>query len=101
MDYKETQLSGTQWQRCYNIDIQNQYGQQPRITLNEEVITVANGEVFQRCAGSLQVAFDPAQEIALLDPQSGAPTGEVITQGQIHAALWSLYMAKALERDGA
>ena len=100
MDYKETTVSGSQWQRCYGIDIRNQLGQVPQITLSEEVVTVVNGQTFQQCVGSLNVTFDPAQEIVLLNPVDGTPLGATMTQGQIHVALWSLYMAKAAERDG-
>lgn len=101
MDYQETTVAGKQWKRCYAIDIQNPYGQTPTVTMHEEVITQVNDAVFHQRTGNVQVPFDPSAEIALLDPATGAPLGVTMTQGQIHVALWSLYMTKALERDAA
>lgn len=101
MDYQETTVSGKQWKRCYAIDIQNPSGGAPSVTMHEEVITQVNDEVFNRRTGSVHVPFDPAAEIALMNPATGESLGVTMTQGQIQVALWSLYMTKALERDAA
>jgi hypothetical protein len=100
-DYKETAVNGTQWQRCNNIYIQNDYGQTPRITLSEEQITVANGQVFQQTVGALDVVFDPSAVIELINPADNTPLGVSMTQGQIHVALYSLYMQQAALRDAS
>jgi hypothetical protein len=98
-DYKESQVSGTQWQRCNAIHIQNTYGQLPSITMQEEQITIVGDQTFQRSVGGLNIAFDPSEEIQLLNPADGSPLGASMTQAQIHVAIWSLYMAKAAARD--
>jgi hypothetical protein len=101
MDYKASDISGNQWQRCCAINISNQYGRTPQILLQEEILTDISGELYQKGAGGINITFNPAEEIPLLDPVTGAPLGATMTQGQIHVALWSLYMMKAAERDAA
>lgn len=98
-DYKEQNVSGNQWQRCCNIHISNSYGRVPTITMQEEQLTNINGELFQKGAGGINVEFNPDANIPLLNPADGTPLGTTMTQGQIHVALWSLYMQKAAERD--
>lgn len=101
MDYKSSQLSGSQWQRCNRVVINNHYGSTPQITLNEEVISEVGGKVFREDAGAISVAFNPDAVVELLNPTTGEPLGATMTQGQIHVALWSLYMTSALARDAA
>lgn len=100
-DYKETTVNGTQWQRCCAIHISNPYGRTPQITLQEERLTTINGELFQQSAGGINLDFDPEAEIPLLNTATGEPLGWSMSQGELHAALWSLYMMKAAERDAA
>ena len=101
MNYKESALTGSQWQRCNRITIDNHYQQTPQITMHEETLTVVGDKRFNENAGAVYVPFDPAAVIELLDPDTGAPLGASMTQGQIHVALWSLYMAAAALRDAA
>ena len=98
-DYKETAVNGTQWQRCCAINIQNDYGRTPRVTFGEEQITLVNGENFIQHLGPLNVNFDPSAVIELRNPADGTLLGASMTQGQIHVALWSLYMQMAAQRD--
>lgn len=100
-DYKETTVNGTQWTRCCGVHISNRYGQTPQITLQEERLTTVGGEIFQQGAGGINLEFNPSEVIQLLNPATGEPLGQTMTQGQIHVALWSLYMKKAAERDAA
>ena len=101
MNYKENSVAGTQWQRCCAVHIQNTYGQTPQITLQEERLTEVNGQLFQQGAVGLNITFDPAAVIPLLNPADGTPLGQSMTQGQIHIALWSLYMQAAAARDAS
>ncbi len=100
-DYKETTAAATQWQRCVGVNIDNTYGQTPTLYLQEEQITNVGGELFHKPMGNLTVRFDPDAVIDLLDPVTGDPLGATMTQGQIHVALWSIYMSAAKARDGA
>lgn len=99
MNYKESTLSGSQWQRCVRVTIDNQYNQTPQITMHEERITVVGDNTFRENVGAVYAAFDPNAEIALLNPDTGEALGTTMTQGQIHLAMWSLYMQLASERD--
>jgi hypothetical protein len=101
MDYKASTVTGDQWQRCNRITIDNHYGQTPQITMHEELLTVVGGKTFAENAGAVYVEFNPDAVIDLLDPTTGEPLGASMTQGQIHVAMWSLYMASALARDAA
>ena len=100
-DYKATSVSGNQWQRCNAIYIQNNYQQTPQITMQEEQLTLVGDQTFQRGVGGINVTINPDEVITLLNPADGTPLGATMTQGQIHVALWSLYMQKAAERDAA
>ena len=100
-DYKETTAPATQWQRCVAVNIDNAYGRTPTVILQEEQITNIGGELLHKPVGNLLVPFDPAATIELLDPATGAALGASMTQGQIHVALWSLYMQVAKARDAA
>jgi len=100
-DYKETTVSGTQWQRCNAIHIQNTYGQTPTVTMQEEQITNVGDQQFQRSVGGLNIPFDPDAVIQLRNPADGSLLGASMTQGQIHVALWSLYVQSAAARDAA
>ena len=100
-DYRETDVSGTQWQRCCAVHIQNPYGQTPQITLQEEQLTTVNGQLFQKGAGGINITFDPNEVINLLNPATGEALGTTMTHGQMYTALWSLYIAKADARDAA
>ncbi len=101
MDYKETTLTGSQWQRCNRITIDNPYNATPQITMHEEMMTVLGEKRFQEPAGAVYVTFDPSAVIELLDPATGETLGASMTQGQIHVALWSLYMTSVFARDAA
>ena len=98
-DYKETSVSGTQWQRCWGVYIQNIYGAVPTISLREEKVTVIGNDKFFNDMGQIDFPFDPNATIQILNPVDGSPTGNSTTMGEMYVALWSLYMAKAAERD--
>lgn len=99
MNYKESTLSGSQWQRCVRVTIDNNYGQVPQVTFHEEVVTQVGDKQFKENCGAVYAEFDQNAVIQLLSPETGEPTGATMTQGQVHLAMWSLYMAKAKERD--
>lgn len=100
-DYKESTVSGTQWQRCWGVYIQNLYGTTPHVTLREEQVTVVSGATFQKDVGQIDFPFDPAATITLLNPETGEPFGATMTMGEMYVALWSLYMERAAARDAA
>lgn len=100
-NYKEAPVSGTQWQRCNQVVIDNPYGGVPTVSMREEMIVTLNGDRFSRSAPGLTFAFDPSEVIPLLDPTTGQPTGQSVTAGSIYVALASMYAMKAAQRDAA
>lgn len=101
MDYKGASVSGSQWQRCKGITINNEWGTTPAITMHEEVVTLVGDKVFREPAGAAYPAFDPNAAIELIDMDTWEPLGVQMTQGQIHLALFSLYIATVTARDAA
>jgi hypothetical protein len=101
-DYKQSAVDGTTWQRCHQIVIDNPRRALPAVRFDEEeVLALSDGQEIKRPVGSVRVPFDPAQEIPLRDPVSGALTGDTATYGDAYALLYSAYIAAAEARDAA
>lgn len=99
-DYKESTISGKSWQRCYCIVINNPYDAMPSIRFDEETRIYIGDKTFSDPVAGIVKKFDnPASEFPLRDPATGDPVGVQMTYGEVYAALWSLYMALAEERD--
>lgn len=103
MDYKQTSLTGEAWQRCNHLEINNPSGGTPTIRFDEERrVVLSDGATLGTPAGAITKEFtDPATEFPLLNPATGEAVGQQLTHGFVYAALWSLYMALAAERDAA
>lgn len=100
-DYKESALSGTSWQRCHQIVIDNPRTGAPSVRFDEEVVLALAGREIRTAAGALALPFDPAQPIPLRDPATGALTGDVSSYGAAYVLLYSAYIAAAEARDAA
>jgi hypothetical protein len=100
-NYKEETLTGSQWQRCNSILIENNYGATPKISMSEETITVVGNNAYSTPAGILQFNFASDEEIQIIDVVNDTFTGKVVTFAELYATLRSLYNAKAKARDAA
>lgn len=98
-DYKETSVAGRSWQRCHQVVIENSRSAPPTLRFDEESIVALGGGEVRTPAGVLTIDFDPSREIPLRDPQTGEPTGAVMTYAEAYAVLYSAYLDAALERD--
>lgn len=99
-DYKESNISGKQWQRCNRIVINNDYQQQPGIQMFEETITnIGVQQIQQPAGGGLYVPFKIDGVIELRDTTTGELTGVSISHADLHQILWSMYMNEAVKRD--
>lgn len=98
-DYKETAVTGKKWQRCNVVHIDNPYQAQPTVTFAEQEVAEVDGATFQTQLGQLVFPFDPVENINLRDPATGDLTGQTVTGADVYAALYSLYIQKAMERD--
>jgi len=99
-DYRESAVTGTTWQRCCQIVIDNPRQGVPTVRFDEEsVLALTDGTEVRRPMGAMAVPFDPAKEIALRNPATGALTGMSMNYAEVYAVLYSAYLAAALERD--
>ena len=100
-NYNETPVVGSTWTRCANIYISNMYGVTPVITFGEQQLVVLDtlSPMVVNTNQSCFTEFDPTAEIVILDPATGTPTGQTVTQQQLYDILYSLYIATAQARD--
>ena len=101
-NYNEASLSGSEYTRCYEIRIANQLDQIPIIEFKEQrITTLSNGKTITDNIGLLEVSFNPAMLIELIDPTTGQQTGQTITFADVYAILYSAYIKQATIRDSA
>lgn len=99
-DYKASTISGTSWQRTYQIVILNPAIGTPSVIYNEETAIAIGDKIITTPCGNLAVSCaDMTEEIPLLNPETGEETGETMTIGQLYQAIYSHYITKAMERD--
>lgn len=103
-NYKESQLTGTQWIRATRVVVENPYNQNPTINFIEEAAMSvgASGEnIITRLCGNLIESFNPSKEVPILDLITGEPTGLTFNHMELYQMLNSLYMQLAIERDNS
>lgn len=100
-DYKEQSISGTSWQRCNRIVIENQYGELPFIAFEEQNIVNIDGSLIKNGVGNITIQFDPNAEFDIYDPVTLQPTGQRASHTQMYGLLFSAYMTAAKARDVA
>ena len=103
MDYQQSSMTGTRWQRARRILIDHPLGQTPSVLFAEdEVMTLADGTTIERPVANLSAAYDPDYTFPLRDPATGETIpGQTGTQAQLYTLLYSAYWALALARDAA
>ena len=90
-DYRGEAVTGKRWRRVNRVVITNPYGGAASVALDEEEVTVIEDAVKTRSTETLGMEVDLAAQVPIYDPTTGAPTGDVTTQGQVYVALYSLY----------
>jgi hypothetical protein len=100
-NYNEISVAGNIWTRCSSVHIVNNYGATPQIIFGEQqLIELDNLPSIVTSGGtSCSALFDAAANIAMLDPTTGASTGQTVTQQELYNILYSLYIATAQARD--
>lgn len=86
-------ISGEAYTRCQQVVIDNPLGGAPAVTFHQERIITADGQPIRRPVASAMLAFDASAEIAVINPETGAATGETVTQGELYALVYSAYIA--------
>lgn len=104
-NYQETSVTGTKYTRAYQVLVQNGL-ENKSITFQEEELVNLDGTQVHNKLGSIFESFtaDNANTtFDLLDPNTGASMGQgmTMTYSGVYAALYSLYMHLAVERDNA
>lgn len=98
-DYRETNLTGVSWRRCYQVRISNPYKQLPSVDFLEQDIAEIGGRQVDLGGTSVQVKFDPNREFDILDPTTLLPTGQKLTYQIMYGLILSAYIDAAKERD--
>jgi hypothetical protein len=98
-NYKESNISGVEWQRCHTVTIQNQLELPKKIDFQEEQVIDINGKIYHEWVAGCSTVFDPSASFDILDPQTNVATGQAMTHQDLYVALYSLYMQTAQERD--
>lgn len=99
-NYREASATGTQWQRCNCVHIDNPLNGQAQVTFAEEVVATLGEELFIKPGPQIVFPFDPAEVIQLRNPQTGEVIPDATMTGlQVYVALFSLYLQKAEVRD--
>ncbi len=102
MKYKQTSVTGESWVRAKRIVIENVLNEDNAIKFVEEKVTNLDGDNTSQDLGVLDNKVgdvDMSTEIPVIDPETGEPTGTSITYGELHAFIFSVYMALVNERD--
>lgn len=101
-EYRESALTGARRMRAYQAIAQNPASGARAIEFREEWLTVlSDGRQINEPAGMLRKTFDaPDTTFDLLDPATGQAVGQMTYQ-EVYAALHSLYLHLAVERDAA
>jgi hypothetical protein len=100
-DYKEQTVSGTSWQRAWQILIANPLGGIPTVRYDEEQVINLDSEQVRKSVegGGIGYTIDPEGIIELRDPETLELTGETIPVATVHQALFSDYINRAIARD--
>ena len=103
-DYNETTVTGTAWQRAWQITMANTLGGPPLVRYDEEVvINMDEGKQIRQPFQGMPINYqvDPLAVIELRDPETLELTGDSIPVALVHQALFSDYVNRAKARDDA
>ena len=100
MNYKETSVSGSKWQRAATIVFYNPHAGVPSVTFNEEELAVVGEDTYTKSVGTLSAQFtDPSVSFNLLNPADNTTVIGSATYQDAYVMLLSLYLHLANLRD--
>ena len=99
-DYKETQIAGKQWKRCFEVKVENPLAPAvPKaIFYEQDVIEIAGKNVTIR-ADQVEMSFDINGTITIVNPDTLGPTGDTVPESMLYVLLFSKYIEAAKARD--
>jgi hypothetical protein len=98
-NYKEQEITGSQYQRACRVIIENALDETPTVNFVEEEITILPNNKNHKLIGSLQMTFDPNEMVTMVDPETNELTETVYPASLAQWIIYSLYFKKANERD--
>lgn len=102
--YLRTDVTGESWMRASKVVFENPpAGDFVCRFAEEKAVVLADGEIMTQKLGVLEASRSPEQmdeAFELLDPTTGEGSGSFMTYGQLHTALYSLYMKTSLNHHG-
>lgn len=100
-EYRETNVTGSSYQRGRSMYFENPKGSTPSLLIREERVTeLADRETFEPCGEILKTVNDLSVVFQIRDPQTNEVIeGQSMTYQDLYVALFSLYWHLAEERD--
>ena len=77
-NYAPAPVAGTAYRRANAVILGNPLGGSPSVAFQEEDIVIAGGATFATPAGTLNLPYDPAAVVQVLDPTTDQPTGMTV-----------------------
>lgn len=96
MSYRLDQMpvAGEAYIRCPQVVIDNRLGRNPTVVFHRErVIGFGGSAAVTQAMSPRELAFDPAASVPILNPETGEPTGQSITQGELYTLIYSVFVA--------
>jgi hypothetical protein len=96
MTYKldQTPVVGEAYIRCPQVVIDNRLGHAPTVTFHRErIIGLDGGATITQPMSPRDVSYDAAAVVPVLNPMTGEPTGQTVTQGDLYALIYSVFVA--------
>lgn len=102
-DYKQSTVAGDSWVRCGRIVIENGPQSRAATFMEEQVIQIGTDRITRSIGCVVEPYTDDnmSEVFAVLDPETGAQTGQTATYAQLYAMLHSAYLHVAAKRDAA
>lgn len=102
-DYRQSTVTGKRWRRSLHGEFSNPYqgGAWIRFDWEDRVLLEDGTTVAMPAPSTLRHFDNPGAELAVLNPETGEPTGQVITHGALYAIMWSLARESARLQDEA
>lgn len=99
-NYKESEITGSQWTRAFRVVIENPYNKQSAIVFMEEKLFNTGDQVIKLPLDSNLIEhFNPESRFKLIDPDTLEPIGIDMSHMDLYVVLNSLYMHLAYIRD--
>ena len=93
------QQAGQPWQRFYEAKINTPLNETANITFYEEIVINSEAGTIKQPVTACTKVIIPEEQIPVLDPATGEPTGTSITNAELYKYLYSLYVQTAKARD--